>query len=238
MIGGGSLRSTDIDKIIKAVKESYSFTTISQDRENAIRLALSHVGDGAYDMNHHGHGYLYAKCNGHDCKITDCSGWVSYIFLCANETNPRLSGVLATDGLSSGQPIWKDFNKYGWTTSQYGWWAVKPADAIIHFSGKTASEDTSHTGAHHALLYIGMLSAEKYPDGLELSNGQIMQPQQPITVECLTLNGKGNIYLTNCWNTGESFGADQFPTYASGSSTNKYVLHPDNILFIRPFDPN
>lgn len=249
-IGTCSLSSADILKIVNGVKQAYSgFAPVSDAREKAITLALSCVGNGSYDMNHHGHAYLWRKCNGHDCHITDCSGFASYIFMCADPERYHggLTTVETTVGLANGQPHFKDAGYNGKTPlstdgngMQYGWWAIRPGDMIIHSSGHSASEHVAGS-VHHALIYIGMLSED-----ITLQSGQIVKCGQPITVECLTIANKGNIYLTNCWEnrTLDDSELNYMPHYFSGGYSNGYVIKAverigsDNNLYIRKFDDN
>ena len=163
-------------------------------------------------MDHHAHGYLEKPCNGGRCIITDCSGFVSYIFRnWSGETrNDKLAAIYATDGLSSGQP--RFLRDYGGN-----WMNVKPADAIIHFTGKTSSAG----GGSHALLYIGMVDEE-----ITLSNGAIIAPNKPMTIECRHFNNVGNIYLSGCYSE------DSPIQFTPGS----YIANPDDIVYIRPFE--
>lgn len=206
-IGCGSLSEDSIDLIVEGVRDYYG--SLTDEREYAIRLALSAVGNGNYSQAHHSHGYLLYPHNGHECNCTDCSGFVSYIFLKTAEdlgTTTNLSGVQSTIGLTTNEHVTSDFSN------------CQPADALIHYFGA----GFAGTGGNHTLLFIGKVSEDivlPCGDGV----GEItIKANMPITVDCTTLNGNGNIYLRNCGTQDEC-----------GYPPSSYVQTVDQYLYVR-----
>lgn len=214
--GMSKLTATDKALIIEALKTHYG--EMSEDRIRAIDLVLSAVGNGSYNMKHHAHAYTMETCQitGHMCKTTDCSGFCSYVYMYFD----KLDECYATDGLSRGCPIFTS------------WDDLMPADMLIHYSGQTSSEAQTNGGAgSHALIFLGFVD---YP--IELSNGTTIQPDNPVTVDCLSFYsyhtitdykndydcGAGNIYLRHTG--GDSFGHAV------------YIDTPDEKLFVRKFE--
>lgn len=195
--GTMTLTQNDIEQIINVVGKYYG-NHFTPGREQAIRLALNCVGNGAYNMKHHDHAYLHGNCgitHSDTCHITDCSGFISYIFL----EGGKINKTLATTGFAEQHSLIKAKYRKGMTVD---WNSVYPGDAIVKCGSLSASEG----GSAHALLFIGQTDVD-----IDLSIGTIPAGSR-ITVDCLQIknspekptdkgfiiggdNGVGNIYL-------------------------------------------
>ncbi len=210
-VGSGALSETDIALIVDAVGKHYYGDSRNDEnntdwieRKKAITLALQNVGLGTYCQNCHGHAYLWAgtgctchtykgkeigTCNGYH---TDCSGFVSYIYLCSN----RINTVLATTTLApNGTPRFQGVFGLGGYGSD--WNNVKPADAVVYHGG-TANGGTSEYPAH-ALLYIGLIDED-----ITLSTGDVLKKGEPITVDCTSGRKNGAIQIAQKKNLGQN----------------------------------
>lgn len=233
-IGATRLTGKDINNIIESVKERYyqsHFKPLDEERIDAITRALQCVGRGSYSMEHHEHAYLYEPCpkTGYSCRTTDCSGFVSYIFL----ESGKLDRVCATDGLVSGAKRFTD------------WRAVEPADALIHWSGQTSSQALENGGAgSHALIYIGHLWED-----VTLESGRVLHTDNPLTVDCLSLYSYSGTVSDYVDDDGEIYervrhggyydcGAGNIYLRHAGDDiyrSSSYITNPDSMLYVRKF---
>lgn len=223
--GISPLNNADISKIITALEETYG-DRFTDTRHDPIQLALSCVGNGMYNMEHHGHAYLWTHCQitgATHCNITDCSGFCSYVYLNFN----KLAYICATPDLAtySGLTTARQVSNLN---------NALPGDMIVKVSvdnnGRLIS--TSEGGSSHALIYIGTLNQD-----VELSNGNILYANCPITVDCLGFDdidyGCGNIYLR----VHTSDTSKQLP----GIGASGYVYNPSGLdsthrLYLRSFE--
>lgn len=206
-IGMGTMSDGDINAIIDALKKQYG-SSFDESREHAIRLALSSVGNGSYSLKHHFHGYKLMPHGNNICTTSDCSGFVSYVYLQTAKdlgVSTNLSQVSATDALASGTPLCNsDFSN------------CLPADALININGGT------NGGGNHTLLFIGRCSEDIELKGL----GVTVPAYGTMTVDCTTITAGGNIYFRNY--------GDQSVT---GFPQSAYIKEPQSkgVLHVRSF---
>ena len=221
--GISPLSRKDMDKIVAGLKGYYGEDKITEKREETVRLILSCVGHGQYDMKHHGHCYKYYDwcSSGKNCTKTDCSGFCSYILL----EEGVISGAMDTGSLHDGQQRW-----YGNVKDAT---IVEPGDCIIKWGGQTSweAQQTGGTGSH-ALMYIGCLNEE-----VELTNGWIIPAGIPLVVDCLQMGEQydancGNIYLRLAIDgSNDDYGetlqgiAMSFPSYLARSDNGGYEMY-------------
>lgn len=222
-LGCGYLTEADRKAIVDSVSDYWkdvSGKKLSTERKKAIDLALSCVGDGAYDQQHHSHAYRYSYCastGGNTCNITDCTGFCSFINLSFEDSYQSTlanKAVLNTEGYASGSalaPVRKKWSEYG------SWDKIAPLSTIVHWW-----TGSSGNGGAHGMVYIGQVNKD-----IQLSDGHWVKKGYPITVDCTTLDHAGNIYLRN--------GGTKNDT---GFSTQDFIQNPDENTYVIEFSPN
>lgn len=187
-MGVRQLSQKDIDTIVYYVEETYKGygKPLSEERVTAITTALQSVGKGNYSQLHHAHAYRSHLCQGHECNKTDCSGFASY---CVNQAKGT-DYVLTTSGFLG-------MGTNGTFSDRFPR-EILPGDILI-----------KDDGTKHAVVYIGTIDFTAIENDvfnggsndfeMELESGGKIGGLMPITVDCTTLDGYGNIYMRNCY---------------------------------------
>ena len=187
----GKYDDSAIDKIVGGVITHYNNRgiTISEDRERAIRLALSCVGNGYYDSDRcHFHSYSWGLHDGSVCYGSDCSGFGGFILLASGKAN---GSSLSLETMASvGASPWTASGSAPYSVANEG--NALPADIFVH-SGSDGGL-SGHGG--HCLVFIGYVDEDiMFQDNLGVE--RIIRKGYPITVDCTTLADNGCIYLRN-----------------------------------------
>lgn len=191
----GTLTEEDVSSIVYGVQKHYYGDDESNEdwlaRKPAIEWALSYVGTGKY--SNACHGYMLGQCPHGGAIHTDCSGFVSCVYL---SNGGSIGGICSTTGLApSGTPTFLGDKGASWDN-------VYPADAVVYHSGKAYCELNAiekKTMPAHALLYIGIVDED-----ITLSSGAVLVAGQPITVDCTSRDGEHDINIAQKTNLGQN----------------------------------
>lgn len=143
-LGGEGLSETTIEDYLHQIKSRYPDT--SEERLAVIEDALRRVGSYGYDQTHH-NCPLDGPCiygTGVPCYLSDCSGFVSYIWY------SRLGRTYTTATFySTFKDSWIKFNAQ----------TAKPGDILLHYAGNIGDGV-----GDHALLYLGAIRLDGSPN--------------------------------------------------------------------------